>query len=90
MNSSSKELTDDQILHKVAALLGVSEFQLFSDAWQAWYDENPSCKWDCIIGAGVFAIYFPENAHNPQLAVERQEVIKIGKFWCCREKVPPL
>ena len=40
------------------------------------YFKNPSCKCDCIIGAGVFAIYFPEDAHNPQLAVERQEVIK--------------
>ena len=44
MNLNNKELTDDQLLHKVASLLGVSEFQLFSDAWQAWYDEKPSEK----------------------------------------------
>jgi hypothetical protein len=28
----------------VSSLLGVSEFQLFADAWQAWYDEKPSEK----------------------------------------------
>ena len=39
-----QKLTDDQLLHKAAALLGVSEFQLFADAWQAWYDEKPSEK----------------------------------------------
>ena len=44
MSPTNKELTDDQLLYKVAALLGVSEFQLFSDAWQAWYDEKPSEK----------------------------------------------
>ena len=39
-----KKLTDDQLLYKAAALLGVSEFQLFADAWQAWYNEKPSEK----------------------------------------------
>ncbi len=44
MGFSNKELTDDQLLYKAASLLGVSEFQLFADAWQAWYDEKPSEK----------------------------------------------
>jgi hypothetical protein len=44
MGFSNKELTDDQLLHKTASLLGVSEFQLFADAYQAWYDEKPSEK----------------------------------------------
>ena len=44
MNFSNKELTDDQLLHKAASLLGIGEFQLFTDAWQAWYDEKPSEK----------------------------------------------
>jgi len=44
MNFFNKELTDDQLLYKAASLLGVGEFQLFTDAWQAWYDEKPSEK----------------------------------------------
>ena len=30
--------------------------------------KSPYCKTDCIIGKGVFAIFFPEDAHNPQHA----------------------
>jgi hypothetical protein len=33
--------TDIQQVHKASAWLGVSEFQLFCDAWQAWYNERP-------------------------------------------------
>jgi hypothetical protein len=44
MRITSKEMTDQQLLHKAASLLGVSEFQLFTDAWQAWFDEIPSEK----------------------------------------------
>jgi len=41
------------------------------------YYENPGYKMDCIIGAGVFAIYFPEDAHNPQHASNNlEDVIK--------------
>lgn len=36
--------TDIQQVHTAAAWLGVSEFQVFCDAWQAWYDEKPSEK----------------------------------------------
>jgi hypothetical protein len=36
--------TDVQLVHKASALLGVSEFQVFFDAWQAWYHEKPSEK----------------------------------------------
>jgi biofilm protein TabA len=39
------------------------------------YFINPSCNTTCIIGKGIFAIYFPEDAHNPQLAVEMQEEV---------------
>jgi len=36
--------TDVQLVHKASALLGVGEFQVFSDAWQAWYNDRPSEK----------------------------------------------
>jgi hypothetical protein len=36
--------TDVQLVHKASALLGVSEFQVFFDAWQAWYNDIPSEK----------------------------------------------
>ena len=35
---------DIQQVHKASAWLGVSEFQLFCQAWQNWYDEKPSEK----------------------------------------------
>jgi len=33
--------TDIQQVHMAAVWLGVSEFQVFCDAWQAWYNEKP-------------------------------------------------
>ena len=36
--------TDVQLVYKASALLGVSEFQVFSDAWQAWYNDSPAEK----------------------------------------------
>ncbi len=36
--------TDIQQVHKASAWLGVSEFQVFCDAWQAWYDAKPTDK----------------------------------------------
>jgi hypothetical protein len=36
--------TDIQLVYKASAWLGISEFQIFSDAWQAWYNEKPSDK----------------------------------------------
>jgi hypothetical protein len=36
--------TDIQLVYKASAMLGVSEFQVFTDAWQAWYNEKPSEK----------------------------------------------
>jgi len=36
--------TDFQLVYKASAWLGVSEFQVFCDAWQSWYDEKPSEK----------------------------------------------
>jgi len=39
--------------------------------------KEPHCKTDCIIGKGVFAIFFPEDAHNPQHAPGSfEEIIK--------------
>ena len=38
------EPADIQLVYKASVLLGVSEFQIFSDAWQAWYNEKPSEK----------------------------------------------
>jgi len=34
--------TDCQQVFKASAWLGVSEFQVFCNAWQAWYDEKPA------------------------------------------------
>lgn len=39
-----KKPTDIQQVYKASAWLGVSEFQVFCNAWQDWYDENPSEK----------------------------------------------
>lgn len=36
--------TDTQLVFKASAWLEVSEFQVFCDAWQAWYDEKPPEK----------------------------------------------
>jgi hypothetical protein len=36
--------TDIHQVHMAAVWLGVSEFQVFCDAWQAWYNEKPSEK----------------------------------------------
>ena len=36
--------TDIQLVYQVSAWLGISEFQVFSDAWQEWYHEKPSEK----------------------------------------------
>jgi hypothetical protein len=41
---TKRKTTDIQRVHKASAWLGVSEFQVFCDAWQAWYDEKPSEK----------------------------------------------
>jgi hypothetical protein len=38
------EPTDTQRVYIASAWLGISEFQIFSDAWQAWYNEKPSEK----------------------------------------------
>ena len=36
--------TDIQLLYKASSWLGISEFQVFSDAWWEWYNEKPSEK----------------------------------------------
>jgi hypothetical protein len=36
--------TDIQQVYKASAWLGESEFRVFCNAWQAWYDEKPSEK----------------------------------------------
>jgi hypothetical protein len=36
--------TDTQKVYKASAWLGVSEFQIFCNAWQEWYNEKPSEK----------------------------------------------
>ena len=36
--------TDIQLVYQASACLGISEFQIFSDAWMAWYNEKPSEK----------------------------------------------
>jgi hypothetical protein len=41
---SKDKPTDVQQVHKAAVWLGVGEFQLFCDAWHAWYNEKPSEK----------------------------------------------
>jgi len=41
---SKNKPTDIQQVHRASAWLGVSEFQVFCDAWQAWYDAKPSEK----------------------------------------------
>lgn len=39
-----KKATDSQKVQLASAWLGISEFQVFCDAWQAWYNENPQEK----------------------------------------------
>ncbi len=36
--------TDCQQVFKASAWLGISEFQVFCNAWQAWYNEKPQEK----------------------------------------------
>jgi hypothetical protein len=38
------EPTDIQLVYKACSWLGISEFQVFCDAWQEWYNEEPSEK----------------------------------------------
>jgi len=38
------EPTDIQLVYKASSWLGISEFQIFSDAWREWYNEKPSEK----------------------------------------------
>ena len=33
-----------QLVLKASSRLGISEFQIISDAWRAWYDESPNDK----------------------------------------------
>lgn len=44
MEFKKSKPTDVQLVHKASALLGISEFQVFADAWQIWYNEKPSEK----------------------------------------------
>ena len=44
MQFKKRKPTDIQQVYKASVWLGVSEFQVFCDAWQAWYDEKPSEK----------------------------------------------
>lgn len=39
-----KRISDTQKVYRASALLGISEFQVFCNAWQAWYDEKPAEK----------------------------------------------
>ena len=41
---NKKTMTDVQLVLKASSRLGISEFQIISDAWRAWYDENPNDK----------------------------------------------
>ena len=34
--------SDIQLVYQASSWLGISEFQIFVDAWQAWYHEKPS------------------------------------------------
>jgi len=38
------EPTDIQLVYKASSWLGISEFQVFSEAWREWYNEKPSEK----------------------------------------------
>jgi len=40
----NNEPTDIQRIYQASAWLGISEFQIFSDAWLAWFNEKPSEK----------------------------------------------
>ena len=42
MQSGKNMPSDLQLVYKASAWLGISEFQIFFDAWQAWYHEKPS------------------------------------------------
>ncbi|MBK8973249.1 MAG: YhcH/YjgK/YiaL family protein [Hahellaceae bacterium] len=58
----------------LAGMAACSEYDPAGD--RTWY-RNPTHVGECIIGDGVFAIYFPEDAHNPQLSAgPSTEIIK--------------
>lgn len=41
---NKKKPTDVQQVYKTAIWLGVGEFQVFCNAWQAWFNEKPADK----------------------------------------------
>lgn len=48
----------------LSEMTAISEYDQLSDTT---FYTNPSGQNECTIGGGVFAIFFPEDAHRPQL-----------------------
>ena len=42
MQPGKNSPSDIQLVYQASSWLGISEFQIFVDAWQAWYHEKPS------------------------------------------------
>ena len=59
-----------------ASLCGMQEITEYDIENDRTYYKNPAETIDCVIGNGVFAIYFPSDAHNPQNAVGPSSTIK--------------
>ena len=49
----------------LSGMIGCSDYDVEMDRT---YFVKPSNPVDCVLGDGVFAVFYPEDAHNPQLA----------------------
>ena len=70
-----------QLVHKASALLGISEFQIFSDAWMTWYNEKPSEK-----SIESYFIDFLENGAIPFWVRNHARFIVNRKDLVAKEK----
>ena len=55
-------------------LEGMMQYNEYDAEKDRTYYENPTRMTECVIGDGVFAVFFPDDAHNPQLAVDGLEI----------------
>lgn len=56
-------------------LYGMENVQAYNTEKDVGYWNNPSQKTSIITGDGVFAIFFPEDAHRPCMAVNGNEIV---------------
>ena len=61
---------------KWSPLKGMTNHIEYNSVKDAAFYKEPQQESSIIVGDGVFAIYFPEDAHSPQLFIDKPEKIK--------------